>query len=141
MSREVDLTKPLSDEDREYLQNNNRLTDIARADGKIGEDGFPLPDDSVEGSHVQSPQQTDPSLGAVTTVPEQPLEPGQIGVQPQSADAGDAEAPSDNYDDEDAWSYRELQEEAGKREDVPATGSREALIEALRKDDAKPAQS
>jgi hypothetical protein len=137
MSREIDLSKPLSDEDRQYLLDRNRLADIRRADGEDVPPGE-LPDDSIQSMWPNDPRAT--GAVPVTDLPAAPL-PGQVlsGVtgQPVAPVGSEATEPEDNYDDDDAWSYRDLQEEA-KGRNLTASGSREELVQRLREDDATP---
>lgn len=142
MSRQIDLSKKLSDEDREYLQNNNRLRDIAIADGTLDEGGWEQPLDAIVDSHPKDPNAEDQSAGALVDLDQKPL-PGSVEAQRDlgiGVDDGSAEQPDDNYDDEDAWSYRDLQAEAKDRDDVAGNLPREELIAALRADDAKPSE-
>lgn len=141
MSRSIDLSKPLSDEDREYLVQRARTADLQKNaemlngaterptpvdDGNTGDiDAFTRDDgsDLLAGTH---PQET-----TVTTIQQVEVqrEPGESGEEPPTPEE------PDNYDDEAAWSYRELQDEAKVRK-LTATGSREELIARLRQDDA-----
>jgi hypothetical protein len=53
------------------------------------------------------------------------------GTEDTATDSGD---PSDNYDDEDAWPYRSLQQEAKSRH-LPGDGKRDELVARLRQSD------
>lgn len=159
MSREIDLTKPLSDEDRKYLEDRCRWRDIAIAD-EGSDPGPSLPDDSIVGSQENSPNAEPAHAGAQNPepvlAPEAALLVGS-GTEPPTppadgADGGDAtgnpdadgadtepddEDEGDNYDDEEAWTFQDLRTEATGRPGVSAGGSRADIIARLREDDAR----
>lgn len=59
MSREIDLTKPLSDADRKYLEDRARHADIALADANSGVEGkSELPAPNVFAATDPSPDRT-----------------------------------------------------------------------------------
>lgn len=76
MSRKIDLTKPLSDEDRQYLLDRGRLRDIAQADGNT-EAANPVPG-GLDGVNTggASPTAKDPRLGARIKVGEPTVQAG-----------------------------------------------------------------
>lgn len=95
MSRNIDLTQPLSDEDRKYLQDRCRWRDIATADA------LDSPQEAVkEAEEALAP---DGSLAAPTVVA------GGTPVVPPQGDDPLANLP---YSD---WPYRALQEELRAR--------------------------
>jgi len=68
-----------------------------------------------------------------------------IGTGDENADPGtggvasnDTDGPTDNYDDENAWRYRALQQEA-KQRGLNGGGERDELIARLRENDAQQA--
>lgn len=166
MSRQIDLSKPLNDDDRYYLETRGRDDLIAANDRNFAE--VAKVDDGNTGDIDQ--HNADNGLdvvsnfhpGEVTTTPVQAVAVGQAHEVPRvpvhqandardgedpgiSADADADEDPSDNYDDKEAWSYDDLKVEVGERKealedtyDGPAlNASREDLISWLRKDDER----
>jgi hypothetical protein len=80
----------------------------------------------------------DPVVGETYSSPEATQRADQSGTaQPVNADAGDT---GDDYDNEDAWGYRDLQQEAKSRE-INASGTREEIVARLREDDASKQQT
>lgn len=68
-----------------------------------------------------------------------------IGTGDENADPGtggvaDSDGPKDNYDDENAWRYRALQQEA-KGRGLPGDGTRDELVARLRENDAQRADN
>ena len=147
MSRQIDLTQPLSDEDRQYLQDRGRLRDIQTADANANgtEPPSSLPDDSLAASTERSPSAQPASVGAQTAGPAATADTNQSAdlaspATDHTADTAEGGEPEseDNYDDESAWSYKDLQGEVSEREaeDKPAlNSSRVDLIAWLRQDD------
>lgn len=148
MSRKIDLTKPLSDEDRQYLEDRAMHREIAEADGNTVST---LPDDSVMGAFGQDPNAV-PAAGGAPVMGDDgtPVNPDGSAATVQGSSIGAAQADSDeedNYDDESAWSYDDVKEEVKERReaqgedyDGPAlTASREDLVSWLRSDDTKSA--
>lgn len=139
MSRNIDLTQPLSDEDRQYLMDRSRLRDIALADGL--NPPVPLPADSIADAFGQHPDATDASAGQNAQQAEgQQAQGSQDLASPATEHQQDQEPDGDNYDDEEAWPYDDLKEEIKERDasDKPALNSkREDLISWLRMDDAR----
>jgi hypothetical protein len=149
MSRQIDITKPLSDEDRQYLEDRARHEDLRRNaeivgereadvltpinDGNTGDvDPFKA-DDGTE-------QITGTNPGERTVTAAQAADTG-VPTADDADDAGDE--PDDDYDDEDEWSFRDLQAEIKDRNEgrdeadkISAQGSRPELIARLREDDA-----
>lgn len=80
-----------------------------------------------EGQETQASQtiEGDPHVGVGNLA-------GDLDATPRGA--SDSDGPSDNYDDEDAWPYRALQQEAKNRH-LPGDGKRPELIARLREAD------
>lgn len=162
MSRQIDLEKPLSDDDRAYLEARNDFRSIAIADANAEKrDPDPAETDpgllravrAIPHPQDQSPETTGaavvqrqrggdvppvvpPAQSPLATLADENAQVAGTGEVPEE-DASDPEqALADNYDNEDAWSYRDLQDEA-KGRSLAATGSREDLIARLREDDSK----
>lgn len=165
MSRQIDLSKPLSEEDREYLDSRGRNDLIERNDRQYGNaealyevqnDGHtgdvdPFTNDEAgriaEGTQPMA-QAANPLLTLeaqnISDLEDEDKDPnGIVSTVPEpTQQAGDAVNEGgedgdydDNYDDETVWSYADLQEEAKSREGVKATGKRAEIIAALRADD------
>jgi hypothetical protein len=178
VSRQIDLSKKLSAEDREYLESRARHADIEQNERQFGKADVP---EQVNDGHTGDvdPFKADDGtdLLAGTHPGEQPVNPiqrieaqgisdlddedkdpdglvppnseptrqegdGDDEPEPEKSDALGArttgnDEDGDNYDDEEVWSYRDLQEEAKGRTDVSAAGSREEIIARLREDDQK----
>ena len=125
MSRQIDLTQSLTDEDRQYLVDRCRWEDLRLADEE-----HPVPED-------RHPNTTPTAVDTPTA-----LNPADVGTQnaelpakPLPDDSVDAVAEwDDNYDDAGAWSYSDLQGEAKSR-NVSAAGPREDVVARLREDD------
>lgn len=135
MSRQIDLTKPLSDEDREYLESRARHREVEINDAEFGDTvaSGNVPDDSLEASTERSPDAQPASVG------DQNPEgiPSPVAEVLADAEAEDSEEDIDNYDSEPSWSYAELQAEAKDRK-LPAGGSRAEIIARLREYDEHP---
>ena len=125
MSRQIDLTQPLTDADRQYLVDRCRWEDLRLADAD-----HPVP----EGRHPN----TTPSAVDTPTA----LSPADVGTQnaelpakplPESSTEAEADT-EDNYDDAEVWSYSDLQAEAKSRS-VSAAGPREDVVARLREND------
>lgn len=166
MSRQIDLSKPLSDEDRYYLETRGRNDLIEANDRNFQDDQYSAVDDGNTGDIDRFTNDngtdvvTQMAPGEVATTPIQALAAGQAVDTPRepvhqageafgedgdpglSASAGspgpaNEDEGVDNYDDESVWSYKDLQEEAKSREPaIAANQSRDDLIKALREDDA-----
>jgi hypothetical protein len=132
MSRKIDLTKPLSDEDRQYLEDRARHHDIATADANAGyeDDGSgPLTSPvGVSGVSVggSSPLQQDPTAARFAT-------PGP------AVQAGDGLKTEEGYQ---SMKVAELQDEIDRRnetrdedEQIPRSGTKQDLIDRLTADD------
>lgn len=154
MSRQIDLSKPLSKDDRRYLLDRDRYNDLAvneqlLSNGEV--DPFNLPD----GLPSQVPQGADVSPQAVPAAvgeryPDGPQTPESgAGTDPGSANGSadpaddDEDDDEDNYDDVNVWSYDDLKSEVSERLDansdapkIALNSRREDFIAWLRKDDA-----
>lgn len=161
MSRKIDISKTLSNEDREYLVSRGRLDLLeqnrrmlegptapeVQNDGNTGDvDPFKNDDgsDLLPGTHPGEKVATRiqaVETGGVEDLGDQDKDPNGVAVPPTPR-TGSQESVvyDDNYDDEEIWSYRDLQAEAKERQesgsDIKASGSREEIIAALRADDA-----
>jgi len=144
VSRNIDLTKKLSDEDREYLVSRARHDDLRYNEALMNGEEFHayepspgLPSQVVVGGDT-SPNSRKATVGSRSV--EIAAETGafEIGADDQTVEASQVEADDDsddNYDDDEVWKYSDLQKECSER-DLPATGNREELIARLRSDDA-----
>lgn len=152
MSRDIDLTKALSEEDEQYLLDRGREQEVLRNRAEHANDeeaqqalltlpvntvdtatgvpetpreGFGDPEQGeVEGDETDESLENPGAIGAT-----EQSQPGLGNEQPVSADA------EDNYADDKAWSTKDLKEELKNRE-LPTSGTRPELIARLREDDA-----
>lgn len=110
MAREIDLTKPLSDEDRQYLVDRCRWSQLAQADELAS---------AQEAQRAASEEHTPstPSPQPPTTV---------VGGAPVEPTQG---ATSDEQDPYEEWTYEELKAELDVRK-------QEALNEGMPTDEA-----
>lgn len=159
MARHIDDSKPLSREDRQWLQDWGRTAEIERIDAKHGvtaEDVAAEQDSSGGDTTADALRQllrdngVDPGnsdedlMGALQIAlsgrrgdplgnGQQVVAPGESGSfapgQPNGEDTGDD---SGDYAD---WTVPELQEELGNRE-LSKSGNKKDLIARLREDDA-----
>lgn len=119
MSRNVPYDKPLSRDDRAYLLSRGRADTVAMLDSRHEVDADPQEDREA----------------VAETVNNDPDATGTPAVNPVAATGEPVAGPTrpvvgDDYDT-DAWSYRDLQEEAGNR-GLPKSGSREEIVARLR---------
>ncbi len=124
MSKKIDFSKPLSEEDEAYVAERPWL----RVDAELS--GFDLSDEtdfSVDGDEGEGDEKPDG------------FEDGEGGDADSDEDESDEENEGEGDEDEVApyaeWDYQELKTEA-KRRDLSASGSKEQLIERLEQDDA-----
>lgn len=126
MSKKIDFSKPLSEEDEAYVAERPWL----RVDAELS--GFDLSDEtdfSVDGNEEEGGENPD-------------------GFESEDGEGGDADSEEDESDEENEgegdedevapyaeWDYQELKTEA-KRRELSASGSKEQLIERLEQDDA-----
>jgi hypothetical protein len=147
VSRKVDLTKPLSDEDRQYLTDRGRLNDIAVADANArGEDSAPVAQTTpagVSGVSVGggSPLATDPSHGRFAPA-EPALQTGDGLKEGDDKDLAAAEAISNGDYDAKGVTVAHLQAEIDRRnedrdedDELPRSGTKQELIDRLTEDD------
>lgn len=126
MSRQIDITKPLSDEDREYLKSRNRLDELAFVEAQeSGEELTPermaeLEQKALEEQMGQrTPLQMDPSF--------------QREDQDEDSDAPEEFTDGDDADDiayVQQCSYDELKAQLGAR-GLPKGGTKEELQRRL----------
>lgn len=140
LSRKIDLTKALSDEDRQYLLDRGRHYDIAVADANAAGEEPPEqvsynPTAQVGATEVPVPGA--PQVAAVTddTVTGTVTVDGAAAPVIETPQPEAVTATADDYDDEDEWEYRDLQDEAKER-GLKASGKREDLVARLRRHDA-----
>lgn len=161
MARHIDDSKPLSSEDRQWLQDWGRTAEIERIDGLHGvtdggasqEDSASAADDSMDAKLAQLLRDNgvdpgDDPLEAVRGVltrsagdplgnGQQVVAPGESGSyapgSPTGDDSGDGDDGGDYTGPE--WDKAALQEELGKRE-LSKSGNKAELIARLREDDA-----
>jgi hypothetical protein len=153
VSRQIDLSKKLSAEDREYLTTRSRLDDIRQNDEQFGdaEEKF-VPIDGGNTGDVDPFKRDDghdllsgTHPGEKVLTPVQAIETGQDpesikapATEPtvQNRDAAGDE--DDDYEDEEdgkpVWTKEDLEEELQKR-DLPKSGTKAELIKRLREDD------
>lgn len=131
MSREIDQTKPLSAEDREYLLQRGHEQTVQYLDQlhdsrASEEEQRELDTPGNEGPAM--PEFQDPSLASQTALHAE-------DVEPDADDADDADAEGDRYDE---MNKPALKAEAERRE-LPVGGTAEELRERLRAHDAEQA--
>jgi len=99
MSREIDLTKKLSDEDRQYLVERDRWRDLALADGH----------EDIERAKREATEANDISQGR--------RPPTLVGEPARVAEANASQAPVEAEEDlpYEEWSYDELKAELDAR--------------------------
>lgn len=139
MSREIDLSKPLSDYDRQYLVDRDRWRDLALADGH--EDIARAKREATEANDITQGRRP----------------PTLVGEAARVQEANAAPAPADPLADQpySEWPYKALQEEikarlqealdAGvpeveAREKFKAGGKQADLVKILEEDDAEIAE-
>ena len=123
MSREVDLTQPLSEEDKEYLRARGREQQVTLNEAQFSDDPA-----------VQAAAAFVPGLD-VDLAEGVPATPG--GDPRVVMGGGPVEGPVtfDTEDNYEAWSKSELEEELENR-DLPKSGNKTELVARLREDDA-----
>lgn len=134
MSRNIDFSKPLSEDDVEYVNQRPWLLEDARLRGEdiITDDDFRVDDDET----------TDDQSGATEDSTDQEQSETEDAADDESDDAEDDAEDGDEADDEDEvlpydqWDYADLKEEAGNR-GLSKAGSKEQLIQRLTENDAE----
>jgi hypothetical protein len=133
MAREIDLTKKLSPEDRQYLVNRDRWRDIAEADG--------------HGDPRRAKREAEANRGSLTQVALPPTDPQAPAKTLAEVTGRTSDEEDSNYEE---WSFDELKaelddrkaealeggmsaEEAGRR--YSKGGSQKDLVARLRADD------
>ena len=146
MSRKIDLTKPLSDEDRQYLEERDMQREIAEADG-TAEEISSIPNDALGNAFGQHPDAQPAQRGAAVIGDDgTPVNPDGSAASLLGFGATEDDETSDDgdeYDDEDKYSYDDLKAEVKDRKkdlgddyDGPAlNASRDDLVAWLRSDD------
>lgn len=135
MSRQIDITKPLSDEDRQYLEDRARHEDLRRNAEIVGEreadvltpinDGNTGDVDPFKADDgTEQITGTNPGERTVTAA-----QAADTGV-PTADDAGDE--PDDDYEN---WTNEDLRDELENR-DLSKSGNKQELVARLREDDA-----
>lgn len=152
MARQIDDSKPLSDEDRQWLKDWSRDAEIARIDAIHGTKA-PEPDESAADDAGSEDDRLSGLLRANSVEPGEdpwatlqsvlsgrsgdPLGKGQEVVAP--GESGSYAPPVEDDDDEDdAYSdltVEELRDELGNRE-LSKSGNKKELIARLRQADA-----
>lgn len=122
MSKHIDFSKPLSEDDKAYVAERPWLLQDARLRGEdiIDDDEFTVADDEDES--------TEPETGDDES-DETPEE------SEDEADNEDGEGDEDEVAPYAEWDYAALKDEA-KNRDLSAAGSKEQLIKRLEEDDA-----
>ena len=135
MSKKIDFSAPLSEEDEAYVAERPWLRIDAELSGFDLSDETDLSVDSDESEESENPDDSD----------EEDSDESDEDENPEGFDDGSEEDESDEEDeregDEDEvapyaeWGYQELKAEA-KRRKLSASGSKEQLVERLEQDDA-----
>lgn len=137
MSRKIDLSEPLSDEDRQYLVERDRWRDLALADGH----------EDVDRAKREATEANDILQGR-----RPPTLVGEAAIVQQANATADGAEPTGEEEDlpYDQWTYKALQEEvkvrlqlalddgmpeAEAREKYKAGGKATELVALLEKDD------
>lgn len=105
MAREIDLSKPLSDEDRQYLVDRCAWSRIAQAD-QIAADQAQAK--AVEDNKIENPQPSPTRTGAAALAEAANASPGD--------DGGEEELP---YEE---WSFEDLKVELDRRKQLELNG-------------------
>jgi hypothetical protein len=135
MARHIDDSKPLSDEDRQWLTDWSRTAEIERIDALHG-----VESDGEQGAFFDDlhPLQSGSDFSGEQEEPEDPLK-GETDMGASQADSP-AEVP-DNWtqetDDEpyDDWTKDDLADELGER-GLTKSGNKDELVSRLRDSDA-----
>jgi hypothetical protein len=147
MSKEIDLDKPLSDEDREWLHARSQDSVIEANDRQFkdeGEDDEPEVDEDggQEFKTTAAPQSWEPGTAPTHQFVQRPYDPPVEGavvkgelvteetIAAQEAAASGEEVEAD--DDLDTWTVDELKDEL-RAHGESTSGNKEELIKRLRK--------
>lgn len=124
MSREIDLSKPLSDEDRDYLEQRGRSAEIAYADAVHSGEDQPSDEELMELEQKAIEEQRG------KRVPLQ-MDPDAVRFEDDDEDTGE-QAPAEEGDDPDDVAYvnratvADLKEQLAAR-DLPTDGLKPVL--------------
>lgn len=127
MSKQIDLTQPLSDEDREYLRVLGRLDDIRRNDEQFAE-GYEAPEAREPSATADRTQAAGIGEGTLGTR-------AANASQPELAGEGADEVGDDTEAPYEEWNLVDLREELEVRE-LSKSGNKGELAARLREDDA-----
>jgi hypothetical protein len=127
VSRQIDLSKPLSDEDRAYLLARGREQLVAKLDAQNGDEEAARLANYVPGSAVDQPEGVPdtPGLGA----------PNAEAARTAAAVEDDDEVEAGTEDNYETWTNEQLREELDSR-DLQTSGKKKELVARLRADDA-----
>lgn len=128
MSMEIDLSTPLTDDERQYLLMRGRLADIERADSLNG----------VETPDAPEGDGTGPKPISLMTSEQRATEAERLRARLAEIE-GDADESDEDEDVEpepyDAWTVQELDAEL-KRRQLPTSGTKAEKVKRLEEDDA-----
>lgn len=136
MSRTIDLTQPLSEDDREYLLARGREQHVFQNDAQFSDDleararGLYIPGSAIDlAEGVPGTPSADPTVvnGGGPAIPEE-----DPGLDSDDLVSDDLDSEEDNYE---TWTKEQLSEELENRE-LATTGKKDELIARLREDDA-----
>jgi hypothetical protein len=128
VSRQIDLTEPLSDEDRLYLRDRSRFDLIAAADAIAAGEEYSDSMFTQGNPAVQSGEELPPNTGTASSHYDPPEYGG--GTRVELDDSEDDEEP-----DYDSWKKSELEAEAHNR-GLEKSGTKADIAERLRQHDA-----
>lgn len=133
MSREIDLSKPLSDEDAQYLADRGRYADLERA----GRNASDLPDGDGTGPQLESAVTGDRAASERDRLIARLRE-----LDPDAASdfEGDPETDDEEVAPYSEWTVPELDAEL-KRRELPGGGNKAEKVKRLEDDDAASAES
>jgi hypothetical protein len=134
MSREIDTSQPLSDEDRQYLLDRGKNQLVDQIDAEQGDSNAARRAAYIPGMSI------DRAAGVPDTpsaLPNTVMGGGDTdaeedeGVEEDADLTAEAVESADNYD---TWMVEDLQEELRNR-DLPVSGKKKELVARLREDD------
>jgi hypothetical protein len=152
MSKRIDLGKPLSPEDREYLMNRGRAAEVADNEGRFGRtsgmtmeqraDRIAELEGELAGLRAEQEREANPNLASPTSIASGGVKDNTVvdGETP----AGAPVSPEDNYEKHPVWTVSKLVDELkernrdraeAKQPPLSLTGTKAELIERLREDD------
>lgn len=127
MSREIDLSNPLSDEDRAYLLARGREQLVAQIDARRGDEEAAKLAHYVPGSAVDEADGV-PETPGLAAPNVEAARSAEIVEEDDDVEAGT----EDNYE---TWTNEQLREELDSR-DLQTSGKKKELVARLRADDA-----